>query len=86
MFCADLAQEWVILVVILIFVLFAVFFNGKPQRAQLLPGGTVLNLTSNRIEPLLQTKPTDMILDCMEWVSPANDADVRRRSPDATLS
>ena len=39
--------------------LFAVFFNGKPQGAKLLPGGAVLNLIGNRIEPLSQLAITN---------------------------
>lgn len=37
------------LVIILLDVLFEVVFNRKPQPAQLLPGGTILNLTGNGI-------------------------------------
>jgi hypothetical protein len=47
------------LIVILVFVLFAIFFNGLPQGAQFLRGGAVLNLTGDGIEPLLQLAITD---------------------------
>jgi len=47
------------LVVILLVVLFAVVFNCKPQPAQLLPGGTILNLTGNGILPLSQLAIAD---------------------------
>jgi hypothetical protein len=57
--CPDFAQKWVMLVIILLDVLFAVVFNRKPQRAQLLPGGTILNLTGNGILPLSQLAITD---------------------------
>ncbi len=54
MFCPDLGQERLILVVVLLFVLFAVFFNCQPKRSHLLKGGAVLNLTGNGILPVLQ--------------------------------
>ena len=41
-------------IVILLFVLCVIFFDGQPQRAQLLPSGAVLNLAGDGIEPLLQ--------------------------------
>jgi hypothetical protein len=38
---------------------FAIAFNGKPQRVQLLISRAILNLISNGIAPLLQLAITD---------------------------
>ncbi len=54
MFCPDLGQKRLILLVVLLFVLFAVFFDRKPKRLHLLKGRAVLNLTCHGILPLLQ--------------------------------
>ncbi len=48
-----------ILVVVLLVVLVAIILNGKPQGAQLLPSGAVLNLIGNGIKPLSQLAVTD---------------------------
>jgi hypothetical protein len=58
-FCPDFAQKWVMLIVVLLFVLFAVVFYGLPQGTQLLPSGAVLNLTGNGILPLSQFTITE---------------------------
>jgi hypothetical protein len=46
-------------IVILLFVLVVIFFERKPQGAQLLPGRAILNLTGNGILPLSQLAITD---------------------------
>ena len=62
------------LIVILVFVLFAIFFNGKPQGAQFLRGGAVLNLIGDGIEPLLQPAITD---ELSAFISAMNEYHIR---------
>jgi hypothetical protein len=47
------------LIVVLLVVLFAIAFDGKPQRMHLLTSRAILNLISNGIAPLLQLAITD---------------------------
>jgi hypothetical protein len=44
-FCPDLAQKRVTLIILLLFVQFAIFFNTKQQLRELLPGVAMLNST-----------------------------------------
>jgi hypothetical protein len=52
-------QKRLTFIVVLLFVLFTIFFNYRPERSQFLAGGAVLNLIGNGIEPMLQSAVTD---------------------------
>jgi hypothetical protein len=52
-------QKRLTFIVVLLFVLFPIFFNYKPERSQFLTDGAVLNLIGNGIEPMLQSAVTD---------------------------